>query len=260
VGRSIGSICNAMTTESYRGVSCPRVSGGVLVFFPSYGLMETMLERWKVTGILDSLRECCGAVVTETRSKTKNKDKENRSQYQGFKPPMKGQIIEEGYDSEDERVSIDNIVVEFNRALTRYGRCLLVAVCRGKVSEGIDFKDNRARTVIVVGIPFAPYLDARVVQKQKYLDEKCRFKPVAHVANPSPHNPYVSGFSTAKSIGGPVASHPLSASVEVSQKLSGREWYKQSAIRAVNQAIGRIIRHKKDWGAVFLLDERFVPN
>ena len=31
---------------------------------------------------------------------------------------------------------------------------LFLAVCRGKVSEGMDFADNNARAVICVGIPF----------------------------------------------------------------------------------------------------------
>ncbi|KAG7224300.1 hypothetical protein INR49_000543 [Caranx melampygus] len=39
--------------------------------------------------------------------------------------------------------------------------------------------------------------------------------------------------------------------------LSGQEWYRQQAFRAVNQAIGRVIRHKEDFGAIFLCDQRF---
>lgn len=40
------------------------------------------------------------------------------------------------------------------------------------------------------------------------------------------------------------------------QYLSGQEWYRQQAFRAVNQAIGRVIRHKEDFGAIFLCDQR----
>lgn len=29
-----------------------------------------------------------------------------------------------------------------------------MAVCRGRISEGLDFSDNAARTVIIVGIPY----------------------------------------------------------------------------------------------------------
>ena len=42
------------------------------------------------------------------------------------------------------------------------------------------------------------------------------------------------------------------------QGLSGREWYRQQASRAVNQAVGRVIRHKQDFGAILLCDARFT--
>ncbi|XP_011503103.1 PREDICTED: Fanconi anemia group J protein homolog [Ceratosolen solmsi marchali] len=38
--------------------------------------------------------------------------------------------------------------------------------------------------------------------------------------------------------------------------LLGREWYTVQAYRALNQALGRCIRHKNDWGAILLVDER----
>ena len=37
----------------------------------------------------------------------------------------------------------------------------------------------------------------------------------------------------------------------------GSKWYRQEALRAVNQTIGRVIRHRLDYGAILLLDERF---
>jgi len=42
------------------------------------------------------------------------------------------------------------------------------------------------------------------------------------------------------------------------QKLTGNQWYIQQAARAVNQAIGRVIRHRHDYGAIILCDERFA--
>lgn len=39
--------------------------------------------------------------------------------------------------------------------------------------------------------------------------------------------------------------------------MTGQDWYSLEASRAVNQAIGRVIRHAKDYGAILLLDTRF---
>ncbi|XP_055350656.1 Fanconi anemia group J protein homolog [Paramacrobiotus metropolitanus] len=40
--------------------------------------------------------------------------------------------------------------------------------------------------------------------------------------------------------------------------LSGDEWYDIQAFRAINQALGRCLRHKHDWGALILLEQRFM--
>jgi hypothetical protein len=95
---------------------------------------------------------------------------------------------------------------------------IYMAVLRGKVSEGLDFNDHNARAVIVCGIPFPPMLDPRVILKKKYLDVS------RNVTN---------------------------------QLQTGNEWYVLEAVRAVNQAIGRVIRHINDYGAILLCDKRF---
>lgn len=51
----------------------------------------------------------------------------------------------------------------YDAATTRSG-AIMLAVCRGKVSEGVDFTDQFARAVLVVGIPFPnvyPYVHLR---------------------------------------------------------------------------------------------------
>lgn len=52
----------------------------------------------------------------------------------------------------------------------RSGACMF-AVCRGKISEGIDFADDNGRAVIVTGLPFPLYTDPKVILKRRYLDE-----------------------------------------------------------------------------------------
>jgi Rad3-related DNA helicase len=49
---------------------------------------------------------------------------------------------------------------------------LLLAVCRGRASEGIDFSDNNARCVITLGIPYPNLKDEEVVFKRDYNNEQ----------------------------------------------------------------------------------------
>lgn len=39
--------------------------------------------------------------------------------------------------------------------------------------------------------------------------------------------------------------------------LPGNRWYETQAYRALNQSLGRCLRHKDDWGALILIDDRF---
>lgn len=44
------------------------------------------------------------------------------------------------------------------------------------------------------------------------------------------------------------------------QLISSSQWYDTQAFRALNQALGRCIRHINDWGAILLVDERYVRD
>jgi len=45
-------------------------------------------------------------------------------------------------------------------AMTQKG-AIILAVCRGKVAEGMDLIDEMARCVIMVGIPYPSFVDHR---------------------------------------------------------------------------------------------------
>jgi len=103
-------------------------------------------------------------------------------------------------------------------------------VCRGKASEGLDFSDRAGKGVIITGIPFATLTDAKVKIKKEVMDSKL-IKSKKRPASGQDGNQ--------------------------DELISGDSWYVQQAMRAVNQAIGRVIRHKQDYGAILLCDERF---
>ena len=63
------------------------------------------------------------------------------------------------------------VLEEFEHNIVEYSGSIFFAVCRGKISEGINFSDKKARAVIIVGIPFSPIRDPKVcyfnIWKQK---------------------------------------------------------------------------------------------
>ncbi len=93
---------------------------------------------------------------------------------------------------------------DYNRVISKYYKdifkdskkdgAVLMGVCRGKISEGMDFSDKAARIVIIIGIPFPQVTDPRITLKKDYLDKKNMRM----------------GF------------------------LTGKDWYNQQATRAVN--------------------------
>merc|ERR1740124_262460 len=71
-----------------------------------------------------------------------------------------------------ERKEFYSVIEASNNQPNEYGQdgALFMAVCRGKVSEGLDFADNNARAVVCVGIPFPAFKDTLVDLKKKYND------------------------------------------------------------------------------------------
>ncbi|KAJ3039188.1 hypothetical protein HDV00_012511 [Rhizophlyctis rosea] len=178
-------------------VNCARViPDGLLVFFPSYGVMGICMEKWK-------MRTGTGKCVWE--------------RIQAFKEP-----IVEPKNKQDFGQAMNDFYAKLTDPNLK--GAVFFAVCRGKASEGIDFSDTKGRAVIVCGIPYPAAMDPKVKLKKQYLDD-------LH----SSREMFRGQFQT----------------------LSGNDWYKQQAARAVNQAIGRVIRHKRDYGAILLCDERF---
>lgn len=55
-------------------------------------------------------------------------------------------------------------------AITKKG-ALLFAVCRSRVSEGIDLSDELCRAVLFIGVPYPPIRDMKIMEKKSYQDK-----------------------------------------------------------------------------------------
>ena len=187
------------------------VPDGLLVFFPSYGVLKQCIDAWKMMGAV-------GSSVWDRIGQYKAPVVE----------PREAALFPAA--AADFRAKLDN---------PSYKGAVFFAVCRGKASEGLDFSDRAGRAVIITGIPYATKTDPKVQIKQEVLNEAKRSRK---------HGKRPRGGTSTGNIGG---------AGDDDEPLSGDTWYVQQAIRAVNQAMGRVIRHKKDYGAIILCDERF---
>ncbi|XWS14360.1 hypothetical protein CRYUN_Cryun35bG0002700 [Craigia yunnanensis] len=190
---------------------CKIVPGGSLIFFPSYKLMEKLCNRWRKTGQWSRLN-ARKPLFVEPRG---GNQEEFENVLEGYYDSV-SQAKKPAFGRKRRMKKTDDNVIESTKFTDREGAAFL-AVFRGKVSEGIDFSDDNARVVIVVGIPFPNVNDIQIALKKKYNDT----------------------YKSSRNL------------------LSGSEWYCHQAFRALNQALGRCIRHKYDYGAIILLDWRF---
>ncbi|KAI4329268.1 hypothetical protein L6164_021552 [Bauhinia variegata] len=170
------------------------VPDGLLVFFPSYYLMDQCIDCWK------------------------NKSNEYSSIWERICKHKKPVI--EPRQSSSFALSIEDYISKLKDSSA--SGAVFFAVCRGKVSEGLDFADHAGRAVVITGLPYATSTDPKVRLKREYLDQHSRTQG------------------------------------ELYKGITGEEWYNQQASRAVNQAVGRVIRHRHDYGAIILCDERFT--
>ena len=116
-----------------------KVPGGVLIFFPSYRVMSDTYDRWQKKGGLKDILQ----------HKSVYREPQNSNEYQ---------------------LVIDRFYSDVYEGEKR--GAVLLGVCRGRISEGLDFSDHAARMVLIVGIPFPNLFDAKVILKRNYLDSK----------------------------------------------------------------------------------------
>ncbi|KAI9659264.1 MAG: ATP-dependent DNA helicase chl1 [Trizodia sp. TS-e1964] len=130
--------------------------------------------------------------------------------------------------------SAEETLQEYSRAVDADKGGLLLSVVGGKMSEGINFSDRLGRGVIIVGLPFPNIHSAEWKAKLEYIEQTAYERTAAEAA--------------------------LESTRRAEARAAGREFYENACMRAVNQSIGRAIRHQNDFAAIILLDKRFESD
>uniref|UniRef100_A0A8C4IKM8 ATP-dependent DNA helicase DDX11 n=1 Tax=Dicentrarchus labrax TaxID=13489 RepID=A0A8C4IKM8_DICLA len=120
---------------------------------------------------------------------------------------------------------VEQVLSEFSRCIQRCAvdsggltGALLFSVVGGKMSEGINFSDDLGRCVVMVGMPYPNIKSPELQEKMAYLDK---------------HLPHSGGRSP------------------------GQALIENLCMKAVNQSIGRAIRHRGDYSSMVLCDRRY---
>jgi chromosome transmission fidelity protein 1 len=185
---------------------CSVVPDGVVVFFPSYAYLSSILSRWET-----SLRPSNTSLLSRLEAK-------------------------KALFKESKEESVETVLTSFAQAIDSGQGGLLLSVVGGKMSEGINFSDSLGRCVVIVGLPFPNINSAEWKAKIEYIE-------AATVERLS------GGENGGKELG--------KAEIERRAKEQGREFYENACMRAVNQSVGRAIRHKGDFAAIVMVDSRF---
>jgi chromosome transmission fidelity protein 1 len=127
------------------------------------------------------------------------------------------------YRESKDTAGVEDILQEYTKAIDAGKGGILLSVIGGKMSEGINFSDRLGRCVVVVGLPFPNILSAQWKAKLEYIEQRTMD----------------GGGSRDEG------------------KAAGREFYENACMRAVNQSIGRAVRHRNDFASIVLLDRRY---
>lgn len=117
----------------------------------------------------------------------------------------------------------DDVLDQYSQAIAKGHGGLLLSVIGGKLSEGINFSDALGRGVVVVGLPFPNIQSAQWKAKLEYIEQSTTARTRSREEG----------------------------------KAAARGFYENACMRAVNQSIGRAIRHKGDYASILLLDRRY---
>lgn len=166
-----------------------RVPHGIVVFFPSYGYLEHVIKFWQLEEIFEKLS-------------------------------MNKRIFYETPGGSDILPQYSSTILDKKKG------AFLFSVVGGKLSEGINFQDNLARAVVMVGLPYPNLYSSELLVKKRHIEQKV-----------------ISAGGSLKDA-----------------KSATNEFYENICMKAVNQSIGRAIRHANDYACIYLVDNRYLNN
>ena len=146
---------------------------------------------------------------------------------------------------ESKTLGVEETLTSYAQSIDAGKGGLLLSVVGGKMSEGINFSDRLGRCVVIVGLPFPNINSAEWRAKMEYIEASF----TRRLSSPDAKDPPLHGKDPAVALS--------KKEIETKAKEAAREFYESACMRAVNQSVGRAIRHREDYAAIVMIDTRF---
>ncbi|KAH8645803.1 helicase C-terminal domain-containing protein [Xylariales sp. PMI_506] len=229
---------------------CSVVPDGMVVFFPSYGYLDEVVAVWSTP------HQQSGTGATSKQETIWDRLQARKAVFREAKGGSSDEVLTQytqailGDEDSSSATGAAKITTTTGRSGTgssgggqapkKTKGALLLSVVGGKMSEGINFSDRLGRCVVIVGLPYpninSPDWKARI----EYIESTALERSLAGEAD-----------------GGPPGSK---AAATAAAKQAARDFYENACMRAVNQSIGRAIRHRGDYASIVLVDRRFATD
>ncbi|EDN92053.1 hypothetical protein SS1G_07915 [Sclerotinia sclerotiorum 1980 UF-70] len=221
---------------------CTIVPDGVVVFFPSYNFLSTILYRFSIPS------SGTGSATATATGTEKGKGKTILERLSEKKP-----IFQESKEE-----SVETILAAYAKSIAEGKGALLFSVVGGKLSEGINFSDALGRCVMIVGLPFPNMHTAEWKRRLRFIEESAVERLTSFYQEKESNNKDGNG-NEEEGNGKKKENREKIQRDQILQQAKGeaRDYFENVCMRAVNQCVGRAIRHRGDWAGILLLDERY---
>lgn len=154
---------------------CNVVPRGMVVFLPSYSSLNAARTEWRTSGFLDriSLKKKVGERSSD-RSESSSISISISSR-QVFWEPQENDgvesILRDYADAARSSASGPTMTTTTTTDKKKKTGAVLFAVVGAKLSEGLNFSDDLARMVVVIGLPFANLHSPELRERMRYANE-----------------------------------------------------------------------------------------
>ncbi|KAK9456444.1 helicase C-terminal domain-containing protein [Dipodascopsis uninucleata] len=215
------------------------IPDGIVVFFPSYKYMGFVTDIWK--------QKAMNARLSIWDQLNTRKDI--------FEEPRESQKVDSVLSAYSQAIS--NSSIPQGSHGPRRG-AILLGVVGGKMSEGINYSDRLARGILMVGLPFPNAKSADIVAKKNFIESKV-FEETCETLNAKQFSderlPSIS--EQCRYSGKQFSANRIQDIAKKAAVSASNDYYENLCMRAVNQSIGRGIRHINDYAVIVFLDSRF---